>query len=58
MLLSILLFLAIIAVIWYILQHVFARNPQFVPYRTHSNVLLVILIIVAVWFMWHGGHFR
>lgn len=58
MLISLLLFLVIIAVFWFILRALFVRYPQYVGYRTHSNVALVVLVVIAALFMWHGGHFH
>lgn len=58
MLISLFLFLVIVAVLWTILRALFSRYPQYVAYRTHSNVALLVLVLIAVWFMWHGGRFR
>lgn len=56
MLISLLLFLVIVAVFWFMLRAFFVRYPTYAGYRTHSNIGLVVLVLIAAWVMWHSGY--
>jgi uncharacterized membrane-anchored protein len=58
MLISALLLVAVIGVIWYILSRFYASHPAAAKHQRTSTIVLVVLLVLGLWFIFHGCGYR